>query len=120
MLGLAQEVGGHIGGVGGLVGYHKHLGGPRHHINIHLAIGQPFGGGHESIARPHQLIHLWNEAGPKGQGRNGLGSAHGDDPIHSGNFGGGQHSVVQIFSGRGHHDQFLDPRYLGGDRVHQN
>ena len=120
MLRLAQQIGGRQPGIRLFIGDHQHLGGAGHHVDVQLAVGHAFGGGHVGVARPHQLVHPGDEARPIGQGGHRLGPAHGNHTIHAGNFCGGQHRVVQVLRGGRNHDNLPHPRHLGGDGVHQH
>ena len=120
VLRLAQQVGGHILGPGGLVRDDQHLRGAGHHVDVQRAVGHTLGGGHIGVARSHQLIHPGNKARAIGERRHRLGAAHGDHPVHPGDLCRGQHGVVQIPRRRGDHHDFLHPGHLGGHCVHQH
>src|SRR5699024_4675018 len=85
VFGLADEVVGHVDGVGGGVGQHGDLGGPRLGVDPHHAAAQSFGGGDEDVTGAGDHVHgLEAGAGglvPVGQERDGLGAAHGPDLV---------------------------------------
>ena len=120
MLGLAKQVGGHVAGVGGLVGNHQHLGGARHHVNVQVAIGHAFGLRNKCVARSHQLVHPRDKARPIGEGGHGLGAAHGDAAVHPRHPRGGQYHIAEVLGGGRDHNDLFHPRHLGGNHIHEH
>ena len=96
VLGLGQEVGGHVLGVGGGVGQDHDLGGPGLRVNADHPPHRPLGGGHVDVARAgdhvHRLaqhltpgvgtVHVVLDGGAVGQHGNGLRPADGVDLLH--------------------------------------
>ena len=120
MLRLTEQVGGDVHRIGCLVGDHQHLRRPCHHIDVQHAIGLALGRRYKGIAWPHQLVHPGDKTGAISQRSHRLGAAHGDNPIHSGDFRRSQHRVVEVFRGWSHHYQLLHSGHLGRNRVHQH
>ena len=119
MFRLAQQVGSHVFGIGAFIGDDQHLRGASYHIDVQCTIRHALRGGHIGIARPHQLIDFGDEACSIGQRRHRLGTSHGYDPVHTGNFCRRQHCIIEVFRRRGHHDELLYSSHLGGNGIHQ-
>ena len=122
MLGLAQQVGSHPGGVALAVGQHQNLAGPGDHVDAHLAVDLPLGGGHIDVAGADDLIHSGDALGAVGESRHSLGAAGLEDLGHPRGGGGGQNhrADLAILAGGGGHDDFFHPGHLGGDHIHQD
>ena len=122
MLGLGNQIGGAKVGLGGFIGDNDSFGGAKDAVNVHLALHQLFGIGHEYVARPANLVHFGNGFRAIGHSGDGRRAADLIDGIHAGNLGGGQYRRVQGFvaaPGSGQ-DDFLDPGDPGGNSRHQH
>ena len=121
MLGLAQQVSCHPGGVAAAIRQHQNLRRPGDHINANLAEHFALGGGNVNIAGADDLIHRGNALGAVSQRGHGLGAAGLEDLVNTGNHrssqDGGIHLAIRP-GGGGHHD-LLHTGHLGGDHIHQ-
>ena len=122
VLRLAQQVRRHMDGIALAVGNHQNFTGARDHVNGHLAKDLLLCLRHESVARSHDLVHLWDGLRAISQGSYGLGAAHFENSVHTGNAGRRQNGGVDfsVFSRRGHHDDLGTARDFCRDGVHQH
>ena len=90
VLGLAQQVGGHPGGVAAAVGQHQDLAGACDHVDAHLAEDLPLGGGDIDVAGADDLVHRRDALGAVGQRGHGLCAAGLEDLGHACGGRGGQ------------------------------
>ena len=121
VLGLAQQVGGHPGGVGLAVGDDEYLARPGYHVYGHLAEDLALGLRDEGVAGADDLVHLRYRLGAVGERGHGLGPAHAEDAADARNLRRGEYDVAdRPAAGGGGHDHLVhagDPR---GDAVHQH
>ena len=122
MLRLAEEVGGHVAGIGGGVGDHQNFAGTCDHVDGHPAEDLLLGFGNVGIAGAHDLVHLGDGLGAVGQSRHGLGAAHLEDAVHACDLGGGENDGIDLAVGAGGRgdDDLLASGDLGGDGVHED
>ncbi len=99
MLGLADQVGGHVARVGGQVGEDGDLGGPGLGVDADPALEQPLGRDHVDVARPGDHVHraAAGLAGTRavGEHRDRLGAADRVDLLHAEQRARGQHGRVR-------------------------
>ena len=121
VLGLGEKIGGDPGGVVVLVGDDHHLGGSGDHVDADLAEHLALGGRHIGVAGTHDLDHGGDRLGAIGKRRDRLRAADAIDLIDAGKLRRHEHQRIEHPVGRRHHhDDALDLRHLGGDRVHQH
>ena len=122
VLRLAEQVGGHPGGVGISVGNHQHLGGAGDHVDVHQSKHLPLGLGHIGVAGAHDLVHLGHRFRPVGQSGHRLRPAHFEDAGDPGQLGRRQDggADLPVPSRRGGHNDLPHPGDVGGDGVHQH
>ena len=115
VLRLGDEVGGAEAGVGRFVGQHDGLGGAEYAVDVHLALDQLLGIGHEDVAGAADFVYFWNGVRSVGHGRDGRHSAHLVEGVHSGYLRGDYHRRVQRFSplGRRAEDDLADAGHPG-------
>ncbi len=77
VLGLAHQVGGDVGGVGGVVGEDGDLGGPGLGVDADPAAQQPLGGGDVDVAGTGDEVDLGARPDAVGEHRDRLGAADG-------------------------------------------
>ena len=95
MLGLGQEVGGHVARVGGVVGQDHDLARARLVVDLHLPADLPLGGGHVRVAGTHDLADRLDLPGAVGEGGDGLRPAHPvDAPFEADRDEGGGHRGI--------------------------
>ncbi len=75
VLGLADEVGGDVVGVGGVVGQDRDLGGPGLGVDADEALEQALGGGDPDVPGTGDHVRARAVLGAVGEHRHGLGSA---------------------------------------------
>ena len=122
MLGLGQQVGGHLVCPGAVVGDHQHLTGPCQRIDCHAAVDRFFGQGHVEVAGAADHVDPGNGGGTEGQGADRLGAPN---PIHlldPGQVGGRQHGFMGLAAGAWgrHHHEPLHPGYPRRHSIHQH
>ena len=122
VLGLAQQVCRHPGGVAAAVGQHQDLAGAGDHINAHLAEHLPLGGGNVDVAGADDLVHRRDGLGAVGQRGHGLCTAGLEDLGHTSGGGGGKDDRIHpaVLSGGGGHHDLRHARDLGRDDIHQH
>ena len=122
VLGLAQQISCHPGGVAAAIGQYQNLAGACDHINAHLAEDFPLGGGNVDVAGAHDLVHGRDGLGAVGQRGHGLGAAGLENFGHAGGSRRGQDDGVHlaVLARRGSHDDLGHARHLGRDDVHED
>lgn len=124
MLGLADQVGGHLGGHRAVVGQDGDLGRPGLGVDPDPALEQALGGGHVDVARPCDQVHGRALGGAVGEHRDRLGAADrvhlGDAQQRAGRQDRRVHLAVAVLLRRGGDRDALDATLLGGDHVHHN
>ena len=75
MLRLRKQIGGNVRRIGGFVGQHRDFARAGHHVERHLAINQPLGGGHVRAARADNFLHLGDRLRAVGHQTDGLDAA---------------------------------------------
>ena len=124
MLGLAEQVGGDVRRVGGLVGEDQDLGGPGLGVDADPALEQPLGGDRPDRARPGHQVDPGAGADAVGEHRDRLGAADGVDLLDAEQRARGQdrrvrQAAVLLLRGRGQRDR-ADAGDLGRDDVHEH
>ncbi len=99
VLGLGDQVGGDVGGIGGLVGEDRDLGGSGLGVDTHDAAAEPLGGGDVDVAGAGdhvdgREIGAVGVAAAIGQQRDGLGAADGPHLLDPEQGRGGQDGRV--------------------------
>ena len=141
VLGLADQVGGDVHGVGAVVGQDRDLGRPRLGVDADQALEQPLGGDDVDVAGAgHQVDRLADDlprarfasgavlAGAVGEHRDGLGPADGVDLLDPQQRARGEDRGVGVAGedtlvaalGRAGHGQGPHPGGLGGHDVHDH
>ena len=121
MLRLRQEVGGAVLRTGRVIGDDDDLARPVKPVDADGAEDAALGRCHVGIAGPDDLVHLRNGLRTVGQRGPRLRAADGEDPVDACQAGCREHQRVLLAARRGHHhDQLIDARYLGRQRVHQH
>lgn len=124
VLGLADQVGGDVHRVGGVVGEDRDLGGPGLGVDADLAGEVALGGGDPDVAGPGDHVRGRAGLGAVGEHRDGLGTADGIDLVDAEQGAGGEDRRVREpveldLRRRGERDG-LDPGLLGGHHVHDH
>ncbi len=125
VLSLREQICGHKGRGGGLIGDDEHLRGACGHvagravrIETHLELGL----GDPGVAGAKHLVHFWDGVGSKGHGRDGLRAADFVDVFHprgaGGHQDGGGHLPVATRRGAEHDAGALSQGR--GDREHEH
>ena len=95
MLGLGDQVGGQVAGIGRGVGEDADLGGAGLGVDADDSLEQPLGSGDVDIARPSHQVDPWTVLGAVGEHRHGLGAADGVDLVDAEQPAGSQHRRVR-------------------------
>ena len=129
VLGLADQVGGDVHRVGGVVGEDRDLGGPGLGVDADLRPADPLGGGDVDVARPGDHVDR-RQLGAVGVGaavrqqRDGLRAADGPHLVDAEQAGGGQDGRVrqaaELGLRRAGDDQRVHPCGLRGHDVHHD
>ena len=121
MLGLREEVHRHPIRVAAAIRHHQNFGWPGHHINPDNAENPALGTGDIGVAWPDNLVHLRDRRRAVSQCTDRLRAANRKHPINARQASRRHHQRVLLATRRRHHhDQFLDARHLGRNRVHQH
>ena len=124
VLGLADQVGGDVTGVGGVVGEDRDLGRTRLGVDADDALEQALGGGDVDVARPGDQLDGGALLGPVREHRDGLGAARRVDLVDAQQRAGGEdRGVREVAEGglrRGGDRQSLDAGLLRGHHVHHH
>ena len=114
VFGLGQQVGRDHGGVGRVVGEDHQLRRAGEHVDAHPAGDQLLGRGDVTVARSDDDVAGGHVARAVGQGRDGLGSAGGEQRVGAGYGCGGQGHGVGSGRGDPHLGHARGPRGHGG------
>ena len=122
VLGLGQQVGGHLIGPGAVVGDHQHLTGPCQRIDCHAAVDRFFGQGHVEVAGAADHVDPGNGGGTEGQGPDRLGAPNPINLLDPGQVGRRQHGFMGLAAGAWgrHHHEPLHPGYPRRHSIHQH
>ena len=124
MLGLAEQVGGDVRRVRGLVGEDQDLGGPGLGVDADLALEQPLRGDRPDRARPGHEVDPRAGADAVGEHRDGLGAADGVHLLDAEQRARGQDRRVRqagvFLLRRGRQRDRAHAGDLRGDDVHQH
>ncbi|GBD14024.1 hypothetical protein HRbin24_02073 [bacterium HR24] len=122
MLGPGQQVDGHQGGVGRVIGHDNRLGGAEEAIDAHLTEQAPLGSGHEDVAGAAYLVHPGHRFRAVGHGGDSLHTAGAVDTFDAGDVG--RHQLgggdAAIGAGWRAHDQLAHPRHPRRHGDHQH
>ncbi len=124
VLGLADQVGGDVDGVGGVVGEHGDLGRARLGVDADAPLEQALGGGDPDVAGTGDHADRGALLGAVGEHRHRLGAAHGVHLVDAEQRAGRQDGRVgqpsEAGLRRGGDRQGGHPRLLGGHDVHHD
>jgi hypothetical protein len=124
VLGLADQVGGDVRGVGGVVSEDGDLGGPRLGVDADAPLEQPLGGRHVHVAGARHELDRGALLGAVREHRDRLGAAcrvHLLDPQQgTGREHGGVRQAAEVALRRGGDGQGGDARLLRGHHVHHH
>ena len=125
MLGLADQVGGDVRGVGGVVGEHGDLGGAGLGVDAHHAAQVPLGGHDPEVAGPGDQVDRRAQAlDAVGEHRDRLSAADGVDLVDAQQVAQAQDGRVrqpaELCARRGGHREGADAGDLRGHDVHQH
>ena len=122
VLRLGQQVGGHPGRIGRVVGHDDRLCRPVQPIQPHLAVDLSLGQRGEQSSCSHNLVHAGHGGGAVGQRPDCLCAAQPEEPVHAGDVGRGQgdggHVAIPA-SWRGADDDLVHAGHVGRDHGHQ-
>ena len=125
VLGLADQVGGDVRRVGGLVGEDRDLGRPGLGVDADPALEQPLGGDRPDVARPGDQVDLRARPDAVGEHRDRLGAADGVHLVDAEQRARRQdrrvrQAAVVLLRGRAGQRDRADAGDLGGHDVHQH
>ncbi len=121
MFGLGQQIGGGKGRLSRPVGDDQDLAGSGDHVDRHPAEDHLLGRRHIGVPRTDDLVDAGNRRRAEGQGRDRLGAADLEDPVHAAQLrGGGDQGMEPPVAGRRHEDDLADAGDPGGDRRHED
>ena len=121
VLGLRQQVGGDVAGIGALVRQHCDLGGAGDGVDADAAVDLLLGGYGPGAAGAGDLVDRGDGPGAEGEGGDRLGAADGVDLVESQHGRGGENHRVRQAAGAGRGDDadLLDAGHLRRHRGHQ-
>jgi hypothetical protein len=96
VLGLGDEVGRDVGGVGGVVGEDRDLGRAGLRVDADDAAQRPLSGGHVNVARPGDHVHRRAAWGAVGEHGDRLGAPGAVDLVHPEQGARGEHDGVHL------------------------
>jgi hypothetical protein len=124
VLGLGDQVGGHVAGIRGVVGDDRYLGGAVLAVGAHHAAQHPLGRGHVDVARPGDDVGGRAVPGAVGEHRQRLRPAGRVHLAHAEQRARGQHGRVRQAAvtplRRGRDRDRGDAGHLGRDDVHHD
>ncbi|MNO96115.1 hypothetical protein D3C76_877770 [compost metagenome] len=124
MLGLREQVGRDVGGLGGIVGEHDDFARSGDAVDIDSAVDLAFGQGHVDVPWPADLIDRRDGRRAEGQCGDRLRAAHAVDLVHAGFSGGHENVRIDALRAAGrrrsdHHD-LRHSGDLSRNHVHQH
>ena len=122
VLRLAQQIRRHEARIRLPIREHQHLRRTGDHIDPDLSEDLLLRLSDEGIARTHDLIDAWNRRRPIGERRHRLRAADLEDPANASDMRRREDIRIDraLLIRWGHHDDFLDPRDLRRNRIHQH